>query len=457
MPKEGGLGDQLYVDGYDLSGSIGSIQNISGALGVLTVTDITQSAPERLAGLADGAIGFSSWFNPDTGAAHDVLSALPTIDVGASYFHQQVLGNPAASLFAKQIGYDPNRGADGSLAMGTALTANGYGLEWGRQHTAGKRTDTAAANGTGFDSGYAGTGYLHLPGTSGNYASTPDAAALDIVGDMELIARIAPTDWSPAADGYIISKFLTTGNQRSYSLALLTTGALQFQFSADGTTAVTKSSTANLSALAANAVKWVRATMDVDNGAAGYDVKFYTSDDGSTWTQLGTTVTTATATSIFASTAVLELGSQNGGTSGHFVGKILEAKVLTGLAGSEVAHPVATISGITDATGKTWTVNGTAFLSAMNLYGLQMYVHLFGFTGTSITVKLQESGDNGSADAWTDVAGATTAALTAIGAVRIATSAALTVKRYLRVVSVGTFSSAVFAVNVVRNLSVEAP
>lgn len=168
MTKQSGLGDQLYIDGYDLSGDVGAIGSISAPLGVLEVTDITESAPERLAGLADGAMSFTSWFNVDVGRAHDRLSNLPTADVMACYFRGSTIGAPAASMYAKQIGYDPNRGADGSLSFATALTASAAtGLEWGDQLTAGKRTDTSATNGTSLDFGSTSTAfglqaYLHV-------------------------------------------------------------------------------------------------------------------------------------------------------------------------------------------------------------------------------------------------------------------------------------------------------
>lgn len=164
MSKESGIGDQLYLDSTDLSGTTGAISAISAPFAQLSVTDITQSAPQRLAGQMDGTITFSSWFDPTV--AHPKLSALPTGDAYGTYFHRATLGNPAASLVAKQIGYDPNRGADGSLAVATTLTANGYGLEWGKQLTAGKRSDTTATNGTSVD-GSAATAlglvaYLHV-------------------------------------------------------------------------------------------------------------------------------------------------------------------------------------------------------------------------------------------------------------------------------------------------------
>lgn len=55
----------------------------------------------------------------------------------------------------------------------------------------------------------------------------------------------------------------------------------------------------------------VRADVDVDNGSAGSTVKFYTStDDGTTWTQLGADVVTAGVATIFASTANFSIGGR---------------------------------------------------------------------------------------------------------------------------------------------------
>jgi len=39
--------------------------------------------------------------------------------------------------------------------------------------------------------------YLYLPGTNGNYVSTPDAAPLDITGDIDIRVRISLDDWMP--------------------------------------------------------------------------------------------------------------------------------------------------------------------------------------------------------------------------------------------------------------------
>lgn len=452
MAKTNGLGMQFYVGGYALGEDTREFSELGGGPAALDFTPITKSAMVRQGGLKDSRMNWVSFFNPDANAAHDVLSVLPTSDEIATACIGTTIGSPACCEIGKQINYDMTRAQDGMLTAAVNVQGNGYALEWADLLTAATRTDTGATSGTAV--ALPGMAFLQLPGTSGNTATTPDAAALDIVGDIDIRAKIAPDDWTPAAASAIVAKFTTTGNQRSYSLMLSTAGALVLEFSADGTAAITKTSTANLGTLAASAVKWVRATMDVDNGASGYTIRFYSSDDGSTWTQLGADVVTATATSIFASTAVLELGGRTGGTTDLFAGKIFEAEVQTGIAGTAVAHPVATTSGITDATGRVWTVNGTAYLSNQTLFGAQAYLHVIGFTGTDATVKLQHSSDNGGTDAYADITGGGfTAVTTGPQAQRIQTTRALPIKRYLRVVTTTSagFTSLEFLVAVVRN------
>lgn len=242
MAKQSGLGAAFYVDGYDLSGDIGSLGRINSARAVNEVPGIDVSAMERLHAHRDGGMEWTAWFNDAAGQAHPALSTLPTTDRQAMYCHRATAGAPAAACVAKQLSYDGSRGTDASFSFTVTAESNGYGVEWGRLMTAGKRTDTAATNGSSVDFG----------------------------------------------------------------------------------------------------------------------------------------------------------------------------------------------------TGST-------------AFGLQAYLQVFSFTGTSVTVKLQESSDNGAGDAFADVTGGAFTAATARGAQRIQTGRTQTVERYLRVVTTGTFTSAVFAVMVVRN------
>ncbi|MEV0015445.1 hypothetical protein [Streptomyces tendae] len=244
MSKQSGLGDALFISGYDLSGDIQSVGNVGGGPSPLDFTSITKSAYERKGGRLDGRLQVTSFFNPGPAAdaAHTVLGALPRTDVTATYCRGTVLGAPSANLVAKQIGYDGTRGDDGSLTFAVEAQSNTYTLEWGRLLTAGKRTDTT--------------------GTSG-------------------------------------------------------------------------------------------ASVDFGTGSTSF--------------------------------------------------------------------------------------------------GLQAYLHVFALTGTSVTVKLQSSSDSGVGDTWADVTGGSFAAATGVGAQRIQTARNATIERYLRVTTTGTFTSAVFAVSVIRN------
>lgn len=449
MSKTSGLGDNFYVGGYNFTGDISALSKISGSVESLEITGLTSSAHERLGGKRTGEIIFNTYFNTDVGQEHAALKTLPTTDVHMMYCRGTTLGNPSACLVAKQINYDPTRAADGSLTFAVTGQSNAFGLEWGNLLTAGARTDTVATNGTGVD--LPGTNCLVLAGGAGNYANTPDTAALDVAGDIDIVAKIAADDWSPAADSYVVSKYNVTGNQRSYALILASTGALSLQWSNDGTASLSSISTVTtLSALGVDDVKWVRGTLDVDNGAAGHTVTFYTSDDGVTWTQYGAAVVTAGTTSIFSSTADLELGARNAGAAGNFAGRVFEAIVKSGIAGSEVAHPVAGASSITDATGLTWTLHGTALMANQTNSGWQAYVQVFSITGTSVTVSLEHSDDNSSFSAITG--GAFTAvASPGPGTQRLVGASTAVVKRYVRAVTTGTFSNAVFAVTFVKN------
>lgn len=88
---------------------------------------------------------------------------------------------------------------------------------------------------------------------------------------------------------------------------------------------------------------------------------------------------------------------------------------------------------------------------AGSAFGLQAWLQVFAFTGTSATVKLQQSSDNGGADAWADVVGGGFTAATGRATQRIETARDQAVERYLRVTTTGTFTNLVFAVGVEVN------
>lgn len=144
MTKSSGLGDNLYVAGNDLSGDINSIQNIHGGNSPLETTGINKAGFERVGGHRDGGLTFLAYHNATAGAAHPVLAALPTADVIVTYARGTAEGDQAACMVAKQISYNGNRDQAGNFRFTVEAQSNGFGLEWGVQMTAGKRTDASA-------------------------------------------------------------------------------------------------------------------------------------------------------------------------------------------------------------------------------------------------------------------------------------------------------------------------
>lgn len=177
---------------------------------------------------------------------------------------------------------------------------------------------------------FSGHKYLYCTGLLGEDFRTPDTAALDITGDIALVARIALDDLTPSTSQNIFSK-LDSGTVGSYALRVLTTGAVNMNY-VNGTPAnVSNSSTVTLGSVGVvdGQNVWIAATLDVDNGSGSNECKFYYSIQdvenvaNVTWTQLGTTITTAGVATIQASSEVLQVGAMKGSLpTAQTIGKI---------------------------------------------------------------------------------------------------------------------------------------
>lgn len=235
MAKQSGLGDALYVAGYDLSGDYTAIGNVGGGPAALTTTGIDKKAMERIGGVRDGRLEATSWFNP-TGS-HPVLSALPTADVHQMYCRGTALGSPVASLVAKQANYDGSRGDSGEFTFAVSGQANGYGVEWGNLLTAGKRVDTAATNGSSIDLGtgpttFGAQAYLQVFALTGTDAtvkiqdSADNVSFTDVTGlSFSQITSGPGTQRIATASGATIRRYVraattTTGGFTSLSFAV---------------------------------------------------------------------------------------------------------------------------------------------------------------------------------------------------------------------------------------------
>lgn len=194
MAKESGIGDQLYVAQFDLTGDVGSVGTLSVRRALLDVPGLNDTAASRILGQVDGEISFNSWWNTVAGASHLALSTQLTTDRVASYLHGSTAGNASASIIGKQINYDQTRGQDGSLASNVQVLANGFPLEWGVMLTTGKQTFASAAVGSDVDdlagaptsTAFGAAAYVHAMSLATGTATiaVQDAATLPTYTDV---------------------------------------------------------------------------------------------------------------------------------------------------------------------------------------------------------------------------------------------------------------------------------
>lgn len=181
----------------------------------------------------------------------------------------------------------------------------------------------------GDKSGNSNVNVLALNGVAGNYASTPDSVPLSITGDIDIRVNVALTSWTPGAIWGLLAKYAGAGN-RSYQFYITAAGNLNLTTSVDGTAQTGGDSTAivpgtNFSPL------WVRAARVAATGVCTY----YTSPDGTTWTQLGNTIGTSIG-GIFDGTASLFIGSITGAAN-FATGNFYRAQVYASVNGTNLA------------------------------------------------------------------------------------------------------------------------
>jgi hypothetical protein len=183
---------------------------------------------------------------------------------------------------------------------------------------------------------------LVLPGVAGNYASVPDAAYWP-TGDIGVFTVCSLSDWTPSGSTVLMAKRGGAG-QLSWQLNPQSSGVIEFVWTVNGSTVISKTSTVAPTVPDLGTIG-IGVTLDVDNGAGGYDVKFwYSTDRGATWMQLGATVTTAGTTSIFDSTTAVEIGTYNSGLGGQATERVIYSAMVCNNA-------------LADNTGKVLDVN----------------------------------------------------------------------------------------------------
>lgn len=201
--------------------------------------------------------------------------------------------------------------------------------------------------------------------------TTPDVAALDIVGDLDVRLDAALEPWAAPGRAQPID-LAGKWNAGGFSWRLIvdSTGHLSLSWTPDNATLRHADSTVLLPAKTAGRLA-VRAALDVDNGASGCTVTFWTAPTmAGPWTQLGAAVTQAGITSLYSGTAPVEVGdiTYTGATFAAPAGRVFGFQLRSGIGGTAVAQvdtSTLTVGAgtFTDTAGRTWTLAGDAALT----------------------------------------------------------------------------------------------
>lgn len=224
MAKRSGAGQLLCIGGYDLSGDIGVIRNAASPRDVQDVTGLNKTSVERILLRGNGILEHNVWFNDASAQAFPVLKALPTADTHAIWGISNTLGDPAAGLVAKQVNFDWQKRADGSVEGAVQALGQGSPLEWCKMLTAGVDTHVGATNGSSVDdvasSAYGLIGYIQVLAFSGTDLTIVIQESSDNGGADPWATKLAFTQVTAARK---FERKTATGTVERYLRAITTT------------------------------------------------------------------------------------------------------------------------------------------------------------------------------------------------------------------------------------------
>jgi hypothetical protein len=245
-----------------------------------------------------------------------------------------------------------------------------------------------------------GTGGYLLFNQPDSQAFVPDNANISVTGDIDIRVDVKLNQWEGTSQE-LAGKYEITGDQRSWAFYKNEDATLSFRWFTLGTLASVDQADSTVPIPNLTGRQTLRVTVDVNNGAAGSTTTFYygPSVDGP-WTQIGATVTQSPATSIFDSTAELDVGSLTDFGSGVISGKVYRFQLYAGLTGSDLradlnladADPESTT--FTDSEGNEWEyVEAFAINTATRFVGeLSAWPPKWNLSGTDVWTPVEASG-----------------------------------------------------------------
>lgn len=282
--------------------------------GFVTTADLSAVTSSLAASSGAGMVGFSNADSYASGTIGAKASSIPDVANGSLYALKRALATGDTCGIQILTDSTGNDTTDWPYILGQRIAASYPGFTVDHMLWS-DATQTYAAP-TRLQLGTAGGRYLDC--ANGTYAAILDPATS--VGPttsttiIDVRVKCSLSSWTPAAQQYLVMLDKGAAPYIGWRFYVSTNGKLGFLWSTDGTAAFSEASTV-ATGFAADAIRWVRCLFQPNDGGGNRVTKFYTSTDGATWTQLGTTVTTAGATSVYnpLPTYGYQLGGVNSG------------------------------------------------------------------------------------------------------------------------------------------------
>lgn len=315
---------------YTLTGSFATANGLTVTLGTFVSNGFSMSLQRGLGGAGTWNIANSTVTCFGGGATTAWIAPTTLVSTGSTI----ILTVTSSSTFqGGGLTYNNlqvNTGAlitvTGANTFNTITEQPGAGIIW----PAGVTNTVTSFVATGQNNGY-----LKLPGVAANYASTPDATALRFgtTNSMTIDCQVSLPSWAPASQEVFFSKL---GTNTGYEFAITTGGALVVTWGS-GSAFPSKNTGAAVVSGTAGQKLWVRLSFSLSGGTM--TIKFYTSSDGTSWTQLGTTQTQA-ATSLTDDSTIPAISTRAGGAQFPTPGSFYEVRVYNSALGSGSGTPV---------------------------------------------------------------------------------------------------------------------
>lgn len=215
----------------------------------------------------------------------------------------------------------------------------------------------------------AGHPRLYLKPVQVSSAEVASSAALNITADLDIRIDLHVKSMDPSGVPIVIAERADDTNPYSWRVEIYPNRTVRLSWSATGTVpALTATSTTPVLPMSARTT--LRITLDVNNGAAGRTITFYTGTSvAGPFTQVGPAVVQAGTTSVANVSEPLVVGSSADKSVAYAPDANVYAFQLrdgingTPLANADFTAQVSGTTGFVDSAGRTWTIFGDAELS----------------------------------------------------------------------------------------------